>query len=123
MNKLASGIIFALAILGGLFVVLTIFFAISDNTDVVPTNSVVPTVRDDVEVPTAVPTRNVSDYIGYEMEQAFMGGCVPEAGFDACQCMFDYIDDNMTNEELINFMSLENMESHPMFNETINNCI
>jgi hypothetical protein len=95
-TKLTSGIIMVLAVLGGLFLVLTVYYAVEDNN---------------------------SDYIGYHYEEGFIEGCTGEGATQgACQCMFDYIDNNMTNTELIAFSSLDNIEEHQMFNRAINAC-
>lgn len=73
---------------------------------------------DDTEV------EHKSDYIGQEYESLFVDGCVGAgASQSQCQCAFNYLDDNMTNTEFIEFTFTEEIESHPMFNKAIINCL
>ena len=118
-SKLSNAIILALAILGGLFLVLTVYFAMEEN-------NTVGYVRDDVEIKQdyTAPVSNVSDYIGYEAEEAFVEGCrTSGASTSACQCMFDYLDSTMTNQEFWDFADLDSIENHPITKRAISACI
>lgn len=118
MNKFSNALIFALAILGGLFIVLVIFFAITDADE--PETS----FRDDTELPTATIQPLQSDYIGYAFEEAFMNGCLSEGASNAsCQCMFDYLDTNLTNQELKNLSNLADPSEDPVFDKAVNSCV
>ena len=122
-NKISSGIIFALAILGGLFMFLTIYFAVTEYND----TSYTPT-RDDVQVPVTIepPVASISDTVGPAGEEAFIGGCAGEgASRSQCQCMFDYLDANLTNADFFASGDLteEQMLRDPVFSEAIIGCL
>jgi len=77
--------------------------------------------RDDVEVKQDYTPNRVSDTIGYEFERAFIDGCATEAPRSACQCMFNYLDRNLTNSEFIAVADMS--EQQMMSNENIVNAV
>ena len=77
--------------------------------------------RDDIEVKQDYTPNKASDTIGYEFERAFVDGCAGEAPRSACQCMFNYLDDNLTNSEFLSIADLS--EQQMMSNENIVNAV
>ena len=45
-----------------------------------------------------------SDKLGATAESAFMEGCMTESSRSDCQCMYDYLDDSLTNERFMEVM-------------------
>lgn len=118
-----NAFVFALAIIGGSVVVVFVIGAILAAND-----SNTNYVRDDYEVQQVEtdylpPTNSKSDYIGLDEENAFMEGCTQYAPKSDCQCMFNYLDQNLTNAEFIDWAGLPDPANSPAGQRAINNCI
>lgn len=124
-SKLTNGIIFALAIFGGLFIFLMVVVAVTDNNDTSYNTPVVSSapIRDDTKTEYVAPPKNVADYIGAQGESDFMTGC----GWDAeCACLFEYLDSHFTNEEFLawaNEITEENIYDNPVSLGALVSCV
>lgn len=86
-SKLSNAVIFALAIIGGLFIILMIVGAIMYNEE----------AKNSYEPVDFTPSDRLS---GVEV-QAFMNSCVGEGGDAAyCRCTLDHLQENSTPAEI-----------------------
>jgi hypothetical protein len=103
-SKLTNAVVLALAIFGGIFILLVVVVAITDSQDTGYTpNQTAPTysapIKDDTQVKLAP---SISDSMASNWERVFVDSCSTEANRSACQCMYDYLDSHLTNDQFEN---------------------
>jgi len=100
-SKLTNAVVLALAIFGGLFIILVIVVAVTDSQDTgyTPAPTYSAPIKDDTPVKLAP---SISDTMATNWERVFVDSCSTEANRSACQCLFDYLDSHLTNDQFEN---------------------